>query len=74
MASTIRNGGPGWDATLIELPVDVLISEPKSRMFDGLWLREPGQFLHDAMPRARAFLDRFPAPSETLLDARALQG
>jgi hypothetical protein len=69
-----RHFWPGWDATLIELPVDVLISEPKSRMFDGLWLREPGQFLHDAMPRARAFLDRFPAPSETLLDARALQG
>lgn len=55
---------PGWDLTLVPLPQDVLISEAKSRSYDGLWLREPGQFLHDAMPRARAFLVRFgPPPS-----------
>jgi hypothetical protein len=52
----------GWDATLVQLPAEVLISEPKSRTYDGLWLREPKQFLHDAMPRARAYLDRFPPP------------
>ena len=50
---------PGWDAALIDLPADVLVSETKSREYDGLWLREPGQFLHNAMPRARAFLHRF---------------
>jgi hypothetical protein len=50
---------PGWDATLIELPPDVLISEAKSRTYEGLWLREPKQFLHDAMPRAERYLDRF---------------
>ncbi|HVY98067.1 MAG TPA: hypothetical protein VHA35_01100 [Dongiaceae bacterium] len=49
---------PGWHATLIELPRDVLVSEAKSRSYDGLWLREPGQFLHDAMPRAVRFRDR----------------
>jgi hypothetical protein len=53
---------PGWKATLILLPRDVLISNPKSRTYDGLWLREPAQFLHDALPRARAYLGRFPAP------------
>lgn len=42
--------------------MDVLVSEPKARRYDGLRLREPGQFLHDALPRARAFLDRFPPP------------
>ena len=57
-----RRAWPGWEATLIELPPDVLISEAKSRSYDGLWLREPGQFLHDALPRARAYLDRFPPP------------
>jgi hypothetical protein len=57
-----RHFWPGWDATLVELPVDVLVSEAKSRTFAGLWLREPGQFLHDALPRARAYLNRFPAP------------
>jgi len=49
---------PGWNAALIELPQEVLVSEEKSRRYDGLWLREPGQFLHDAMPRAMRFLDR----------------
>ncbi|MCD8562825.1 MAG: hypothetical protein LRY54_01925 [Alphaproteobacteria bacterium] len=57
-----QNYYPGWGATLVDLPPDVLISEEKSKTFDGLWLMEPGQFLHDALPRARQFLDRFPAP------------
>ena len=50
---------PGWDATLVDLPTEVLISEQRSRQIEGLWLREPEQFLHDAMPRAQAFLDKF---------------
>jgi hypothetical protein len=37
----------------------VLISEAKSRTYDGLWLRQPDQFLYDALPRAYRFLDRF---------------
>jgi hypothetical protein len=55
---------PGWSAQLITLPMDVLISEPKSREYDGLWLREPKQFLHDALPRAERFLHRFQSPAE----------
>ncbi|WP_237477217.1 hypothetical protein [Lichenibacterium dinghuense] len=58
-----RQRCPGWDADLIEIPPAVLTSEAGSRAFDpALRLREPGQFLHDALPRARRFLDRFPAP------------
>jgi hypothetical protein len=53
---------PGWDADLIRLPEEVLVSEPKSRTYEGLWLREPRQFLFDAMPRAQRYLWRFPAP------------
>jgi hypothetical protein len=52
----------GWNADLIELPEDVLISETKSKMCEDLHLREPGQFLFDAMPRAQKFLNRFPSP------------
>jgi hypothetical protein len=59
-----RRRWPGWDATLVQLPPDVLISTEKSRTYEGLWLREPGQFLHDAMPRAKAYLDRFDVPPE----------
>ena len=29
------------------------------RLYDGLWLREPQQFLHDALPRAYGYLARF---------------
>jgi hypothetical protein len=65
-----RRWWPGWGATLIELPPDVLISEAKSRRYESLWLREPKQFLHDAMPRARAYLNRFPAPSLTAPSAK----
>ena len=61
---------PGWDATLNELPPDVLISEAKSKTYEGLWLREPGQFLHDAMPRAQAYLEHFPAPPPAFTPAR----
>lgn len=53
---------PGWSAEEITLPPQVLVSEAESKTYRGLWLREPGQFLHDALPRAEAFLDRFPPP------------
>jgi hypothetical protein len=52
----------GWNADLVELPEDVLISESKSRTYDGLWLMEPEQFLFDAMPRAEKYVNRFPPP------------
>jgi hypothetical protein len=56
---------PGWHADLVELSPDVLVSEAKSRRVKGLWLREPKQFLFDAMPRAEQYLKRFPAPDAT---------
>jgi hypothetical protein len=62
MAAKAKRWWPGWDYALVDLPADVLVSEAKSLTWDGLHLREPGQFLHDALPRARAFLDRFPGP------------
>jgi hypothetical protein len=53
---------PGWAAELVPLPKETLISEARSREFEGLWLREPKQYLHDAMPRAQRFLRRFAHP------------
>lgn len=47
---------PKWDCELVELPKEALISETHSRSYDGLWLREPKQFLHDALPRARSYM------------------
>ncbi len=60
-----RRRWPGWDATLVELPRHVLISEHKSRQVPGLRLMEPEQFLHDALPRAHTYLDRFQASCST---------
>ncbi|MEL6062520.1 MULTISPECIES: hypothetical protein [unclassified Methylobacterium] len=57
-----RHWWPGWQAALIALPPEVLVSEERSRRHEGLWLREPGQFLHDALPRARRYRDRFGPP------------
>ena len=65
-----RVHSPGWDGALIALPVDVLISTEKSRRYDGLWLRQPDLFLHDPLPRARAFLKRFDPPSACRADVR----
>src|SRR5438477_3957914 len=39
-----RRWWPGWDADLIELSPDVLVSGPRARTYEGLLLREPGQF------------------------------
>jgi hypothetical protein len=50
---------PGWDATLVDLPTPALISELNSRQIEGLHLRDPGQFLHNALPRARDYLGKF---------------
>ncbi|MEM7211608.1 MAG: hypothetical protein AAF479_06895 [Pseudomonadota bacterium] len=49
---------PGWRYEVIELPPEVLVSEAESLRYEGLWLREPDQFLHDPLPRAERFIDR----------------
>ena len=58
-----RQRWPDWAAVVVPLPPEVLTSTAEARTFDaGLHLREPADFLHDALPRARRFLSRFPAP------------
>jgi hypothetical protein len=64
MTRRAKRWWPGWEAGLIPLPPEVLVSEAKSRTYPGLWLMEPKQFLHDATPRAERYLRRFPPPSE----------
>ena len=54
---------PGWSCEVLPIAPDVLISEPNSKAI-GLHLREPGQFLHNALPRARKFLAARPPPHE----------
>jgi hypothetical protein len=44
-----------WTYQIIEISKHVLISETESKKM-GLWLREPNQFLHNALPRAEKYL------------------
>ena len=60
-ARKARRWWPGWDCEVIDAPLEALVSEARSKAM-GVHLREPGQFLHDALPRAEAFLDARPAP------------
>ena len=50
---------PDWDAEIIQLPQSVLINEKESKTYDGLWLRQPDQFLYNALPRAEKYLKKF---------------
>jgi hypothetical protein len=59
-----RRWWQGWDADLVALPPHVLVSEALSKTYPGLWLRQPDQFLHNALPRAEAFLDRHGPPPD----------
>lgn len=51
---------PGWRCEVVDFPTEALVSEAASKAL-GLHLREPGQFTHDALPRARAFFARYGA-------------
>ena len=48
---------PGWEADLVPVTVS-LVSRENAKTID-LDIREPRQFLHDALPRAHLYLDRF---------------
>lgn len=56
-ARRARQRCPGWSATVV--PVTVSLVHHDEAKTIGLHLREPRQFLHDALPRARRFLERF---------------
>jgi hypothetical protein len=48
---------PGWEASVVQVTVS-LVNHDEAKTI-GLHIREPNQFLHDALPRARRFLARF---------------
>lgn len=48
----------GWNMEVIPLPEDVLISEEKSKTYEGLWLRQPDQFYKNPIPRAQDFIQK----------------
>ena len=48
---------PRWEADLVPVTVS-LVSRDAAKAI-GMDIREPTQFLHDALPRARRYLERF---------------
>ena len=48
---------PGWEADLVAVTVSLVNREGAKAI--GMDIREPRQFLHDALPRAHRYLERF---------------
>ena len=58
-----------WEADLV--PVTVSLVNREAARAIGMDIREPAQFLHDALPRAQSYLDRF---DHRILRCRELDG
>jgi len=54
---------PGWAADVVAVGKQALVSRHHARDYEGLWMKEPQEFLFDPMARAHRYLERFPAPS-----------
>jgi hypothetical protein len=53
---------PGWSAAVVNIRMDALVSRRRAREYEGLWMKEPQEFLFDPSARAGRYLERFPAP------------
>ena len=51
----------GWSADLVSIHMAAL-SRRHAREYEGLWMKEPQEFLFDPLARARRDLQKFPAP------------
>jgi hypothetical protein len=43
--------------------MDALVSRRRACDYEGLWMKEPQEFLFDPLARARRYLQKFPAPA-----------
>jgi hypothetical protein len=71
-AHTMRRANqwwPGWSADIVRIRRDALVSRRQAREYEGLWMKEPQEFLFDPLTRVRRYLERFPGPP--VVSARA---
>jgi hypothetical protein len=61
---------PGWSADIVRIRTDALISRRRAREYEGLWMKEPQEFLFDPLARARRYLQKCPAPPPLSTAAR----
>ena len=60
--SRANRSWPGWSADVVNIRMDALVSRRRSREYEGLWMKEPQEFLFDPLARARRYLQKFSAP------------
>ena len=53
---------PGWSADVVNIHMAALVSRRCAREYEGLWMKEPKDFLFDPLARARRYLQKFPSP------------
>jgi hypothetical protein len=58
---------PGWDADVLPISREALVSNAQAEQYDGLRMKEPSDYLFDPLPRARWYLGKFPAPTAAAL-------
>jgi hypothetical protein len=67
-AHTLRRANQwwsGWSADLVHIHKAALISRDCARDYQGLWMKEPHEFLFDPLERARRFLQKFAVPASS---------
>jgi hypothetical protein len=47
---------------VVNIRMDALVSRRRASEYEGLWMKEPQEFLFDPLARARRYLQRCPAP------------
>jgi hypothetical protein len=60
-AHTVRRANqwwPGWSAAVVSINRRALVSRAHARDYDGLWLKEPHEYLGDPLARAHRYLER----------------
>lgn len=50
---------PGWDADIVPIHAEALISNREALPYVGLHMKEPKDYLYDPLPRALHYLARF---------------
>jgi hypothetical protein len=61
---TVRHANqwwPGWSADVVHIRAEALVSRRRAREYEGLWMKEPPEFLFDPLARAGRYLQKFPA-------------
>ena len=71
----VRRAGqwwPGWSAEVLNIRTDALVSRRRAGEYEGLWMKEPQEFLFDPLARARRYLQKFPAPPTSRKPGRSM--